>query len=148
MNDALDQFGNTEETTDIGRLLDARVQKDLEKTSLTSNFSRQVIPSSLGQQNTRSALSLRANHRFSQRLTGHLGAGYTRNERQGVTQLAGTNDRQQFNAGWKWRVDEFWTLGVDYNYRHRKTEQSSDSASSNAVLFSLRYDGEKRAVSR
>ena len=148
INKAPDRFGNIQETTGNGLLLDAGMQKDLEKTTLTASLSRQIIPTSSGQQNTQSALSFGTNHRFNEHLTGHLRLGFTSNERQNVDRQSSANDGQQFNAGLKWRMDEFWTLGVDYSYGHRTAEGSADSASSNSILFSLRYDGAKRAVSR
>lgn len=140
------QQGNVSGT---GLLLDASVEKQFEKTTVTAGLSRASVPSGQGL-TERSEFYVNAIHLFSDRLTGNGSFRYFSTQSESDLTLAGAGaaiDQIRLEAGLDWRMTEFWTVGAGYTYRRRSSE-NTDSADGHGIFVTLGYNGNRYAISR
>jgi hypothetical protein len=147
-----------DEDSDTGFLFNASAEKKFEQTTVTGSFARSVNPSGFGGQNSQDDLFLSALHQISPRLDGGLNFRYLRTEAQSkafnnLQNQSGRNlsrDYLSINTRLAYRLTEFWSLSAAYTYSSQDvdTQPEAISADSNGLLFSINYDGQKRAIAR
>lgn len=145
-----DLFGSTSEieSDTSGILANVSAQKQFERTTWNTLYSRAVSGTSEGQQNTQDRFNVNVRRNFLERLDGTVSYGFATNQRQLDTTGSTKNVITTVNAGLSYRLSPYWTLGGSYRYRLRSTETTEEDAESNALFFTLNYQDYKWAISR
>jgi hypothetical protein len=138
-------FRETEETTgtqtgrDSGYVLRARLRHRSELAVLDGFIFHGIRPSGLGETFQTTQFRMLWRRRIAPRLNFLLNTNIFRNVALG--NATSNNDRRyaQVRAGLSWRFRPRWFVNGSYRYRYQKYDNSPDSASSNAVFFSIAY---------
>ncbi|MET1081618.1 MAG: outer membrane beta-barrel protein [Burkholderiales bacterium] len=111
-----------------------------ERTQLAVALSQNLAPGSTGTLTRTNNASAALSHRYSERLTGRLGAGYTRTSFP--TGLSGSFSNTYYvgGIGASYQLAERWLL--DAGYRYTRAEYSDDPSrpASNVVFISVGYN--------
>ena len=111
-----------------------------ERTSFRANLSEGLTPSSSGTLTKTDAASASLTHRFSDRLTGRLGAGYTRTVIPETVSSTVTNDEYAGEIGVSYLFAERWKLDAGYRYTGARYEHSEGTPKSNLFFVSIAYN--------
>jgi len=132
-----------------GKLFQFNLEKDWERTSLEANLTRNVSPSGRGSQSTTDDLNLKASHRLSETLTGRVEFRYSEQKGEGdAINPALDSTRSTISANLNWHFSPYWSLNGGYRYHRILYTNAISAADSNALMFTLRYNGDKQALSR
>ena len=130
-------------------LFGASLNKKFENTALQANIDRDIVPSGFGLLIQRDRAGLTISHDLTENLTASLnGSGYLVS---GITTLpsGGTFPENRYvycTPKIAWKFLEWWKLEVSYTYGRREVD-GSNSAMSNATMFTLTYFPPKLALS-
>lgn len=112
-----------------------------ERTSFSALLSENLAPSSAGTLTKTDTAGASLSHSFSERLTGRLGASYSRTVfPSGLSGLSTTN-YYSGEVGMSYLLAERWRLDAGYRYvRAEYTQQSASEPQSNTVFVSIGYN--------
>ena len=111
-----------------------------ERTSLAAFLSENLAPSSAGTLTKTDSAGASLSHNFSERLTGRLGASYTRQVfPSGLSGLSTTN-LYAAEVGVSYLLAERWRLDAGYRYTRAEYTQSGGEPQSNVVFVSIGYN--------
>jgi long-subunit fatty acid transport protein len=131
-----------EQRRDNGQLYGGSITYALsERTQFVATLSEGVSPSSTGTLTKTDSAGATLSHRFSERLTGRLGATYLRTVfPSGVSGFSTTNSYVG-EVGVSYLLAERWRLDAGYRYtRAEYTQQSLGEPQSNVVFVSIGYN--------
>lgn len=114
-----------------------------DQTALRALLSHDIEPSGDGQLRTRNRASVGVTYKATELTTLGLAVDYTDNYDYGLSgSTEEDNDEESryysVRPSVAWQIAEDWDLVAEYRYRHKAFEEG-DSATSNAVLLTLRY---------
>lgn len=111
----------------------------LEQTILLATAAENLAPSGTGALSKNSNAALTAVHRFTDRLTGRVGASYTRTK---FPTVLGTEIDRTYAAeiGASYALGERWTLDAGYRYLRTDYSQNDQQPRSNIVFLSIAYN--------
>jgi hypothetical protein len=131
-------------------LFGASLTKKLESTSIQMNMDRDIVPSGFGLLIQRDRVGLTVSQDLTENLAASFnGSGYLVSGVTNVAQGGAIPDSRYFYLTPKvsWKFSEWWKMEVSYTYGWRDTDNSIDSATSNATMFMLTYYPPKLAFS-
>jgi opacity protein-like surface antigen len=112
-----------------------------ESTQLDVRASQGLAPSSTGTISESTNASAALSHRFSDQLTGRLGASYLRTTYPAALDDSASDKTLTAGAGLSYRLAERWTLDAGYQYtRTRYAQNQLGEPSSNVVFVSIAYN--------
>jgi hypothetical protein len=111
-----------------------------ERTQFVANLSENLLPSSSGSFNKTENAGASLTHRFSDRLTGRLGASYTRTIFPAAISSSSTNNYYLGEIGFSYLLAERWKLDAGYQYARARYEQIAGEPKSNLVFVSIGYN--------
>ncbi|MCE7897521.1 MAG: hypothetical protein DYH19_12230, partial [Gammaproteobacteria bacterium PRO8] len=114
-----------------------------DQTALRALLSHDIEPSGDGQLRTRNRASVGVTYKATELTTLGLAVDYTDNYDYGLSgSTEEDNDEESryysVRPSVAWQIAEDWDLVGEYRFRHKAFE-GGDSATSNAVLLTLRY---------
>ncbi len=144
-----DLLGAPHNTSSNSLVFDLGLSRETERGHWEVGYSRAISPSGRGDQNKRDEISLNGYHDFGERLRGILRARYFDNK-SGTGRAGASLDRTfaEVQGRLRWRLSPFWSLDGAYGWRRQAYAASGAVGVSNTLSLSLRYNGDKRAVSR
>lgn len=111
-----------------------------ERTQFGVKLAEGLTPSSSGTLTKTDVASASLTHRFSDRLTGRMGASYTRTTIPATISSTVTNNEYLAEIGFSYRLAERWKLDVGYRYLGASYEQSPDAPRSNLLFVGIGYN--------
>jgi len=128
----------------------ASVTKTLETGSLSASLTRSSSPSSTGELLDAIRLQITGEQRFSETLRSYLKLEYAQNDTiASRTGQQGVDKRTYFRitprVSWQWQQE--WSLSGEYRFASID-RGNNDTANSNSVFFTLRYQPLKLSISR
>ncbi len=139
----------TVESSATGKLFQFNLEKDWERSKLEASLTRNVSPSGRGSQSTTDELILKGSHRLAETLSGHIELRYSERKGEGdAINPALDSTLSMISARLRWRFSPYWSVIGAYRYHRTKFTTATSAADSNALLLTLRYDGDKFARSR
>ena len=139
----------TVEASATGKLFQFNLEKDWETSKLKASLTRNVSPSGRGSQSTTDELMLKGSHSLSETLSGRIELRYSERKAEGdAINPALDSTLTSASANLRWRFSPYWSLVGGYRYYRTKFTTATSAADSNALMLTLRYDGDKYALSR
>ncbi len=137
-------------TSNSGSVYRASANYKYEAGSLDLDASRTATPSSTGTETDDTEFDVTARRRFSPKLSGEVAARYLQTRIVGgtLTVLNSDQDLLLVQPVLRWHFTEHWTLSGHYRYRRVKRRGTGQTATSNAILATLRYQWQPWSVSR
>ena len=130
----------TLETEEDGWLASVTLRKDAGLTRYVGRFAVDVQPSSVGSQVETQELTGEVFRRLSPLLDVSFRARAYEPDRLGANPDDEFARRfASFEPRVTWRFSREWTAGAAYRYRRQKSRAATESAESNALLFSIRW---------
>jgi hypothetical protein len=122
-----------------GNIFSLGLERTLDRTRLNLNLRRSVQPTGSATQVQADSVTLRLDHSLTPRLK--LEAGASGYDYSGIGVSAFDIDRRvyQLSSSLRWRWTEDLSVAAGYTYTEQKYENRVDTATSNAVHLSLRY---------
>jgi hypothetical protein len=111
-----------------------------ERTQFVANLSENLAPSGSGTLNKNESAGASLTHRFSDRVTGRLGANYTRTTFPTALDSSFTNNYYAGEIGVSYLLAERWKLDAGYQYARARYGQISGEPKSNVVFVSIGYN--------
>ena len=116
-----------------------------ERTQFGANLAENLAPSSSGTLNKTDSAGLSLTHQFSDRLTGRLGASYSRTTIPITFSSSSTDNYYSGEVGVSYLLAERWKLDAGYRYSSARYGQISGqpdtgSPRSNVVFLSIGYN--------
>jgi hypothetical protein len=116
-----------------------------ERTQFGVNLSENLVPSGSGALSKNEVAGAWLTHQFSDRLTGRLGANYTRTIVPVTISSSATNNYYAGEAGISYLLAERWKLDAGYRYARARYEQIAGQAEtgqprSNVVFVTISYN--------
>jgi long-subunit fatty acid transport protein len=111
-----------------------------ERTQFDASLSENVTPSGSGTLIKSDVAAVSLTHRLSDRLTGRLGASYTRATFPATISSSVTNNNYLGEIGFSYLLAERWKLDAGYRYAGARYEQSAGEPRSNIVFVSIGYN--------
>jgi hypothetical protein len=102
--------------------------------------SQGIAPSGIGTISKYTNASAALSYRFSDRLTGRVGAGYSRNEFPVALDDSASDRTITGQAGLSYRLAERWSLDAGYQYTRTRYAQAAGEPNSNLVFVSVAYN--------
>jgi len=126
------------EVKDNGYVLDFSLLKKFEYTRWNMSLNHSLLPSSSGRLLEQNKIVLNNTYEITHAVNSKLNLVLLRND-QVLQNTTGKLNRDYYSAlvGLRWRMMENWYLDGDYNYRYNKYDNNPDSATSNAVHFTI-----------
>lgn len=139
----------TVEASATGKLFQFNLEKDWEYSKLEAALTRNVSPSGRGSQSTTDELSIKGSHQLSATLSGRIELRYSERKAEGdALNPALDSTLSTASANLRWRFSPYWSLVSSYRYYRTKFTAATSAADANALMLTLRYDGDKFARSR
>ncbi len=111
-----------------------------ERTQFGVNVSENLTPSGSGTLNKTDVASATLTHRFSEGLTGRLGASYNRTTIPVTISSSSTDSYYVGEFGLSYALAERWKLDAGYRYSRASYGQTSGEPRSNVVFVSIGYN--------
>ncbi len=111
-----------------------------EQTQLAANLSENLAPSGSGTLNKNETATASLTHQFSDRLTGRVGASYTRTTFPVTISSSSTDNYWTGDTGFSYLLAERWKLDVGYRYTGARYGQNAGEPKSNVVFVSIGYN--------
>ena len=111
-----------------------------ERTRLSVDLSENLSPSGTGTLTKTDNLAASLSHQFSERLTGRLGVGYTRDVFPAGLSSSFTNNTYLGEVGASFRLAEQWTLDAGYRYTRAEYADNPSQPTSNFVFIGVAYN--------
>jgi hypothetical protein len=111
-----------------------------ERTQFVANLSENLAPSGSGRLAKNESAGASLTHQFSDRLTGRLGASYTRTIFPAAISNSFTNNYYSGEIGVSYLLAERWKLDAGYQYARARYEQVSGEPKSNVVFVGIGYN--------
>jgi hypothetical protein len=111
-----------------------------ERTQFGVYLSENLVPSGSGILSKSDNAGLSLTHQFSDRLTGRLGAGYTRTVIPVTISSSTTDNYYSGEVGLSYQLAERWKLDAGYRYSRATYGQTPGEPTSNLVFLSLGYN--------
>jgi hypothetical protein len=111
-----------------------------ERTRFFAGLSQGLSADSTGTITRTSNAAASLSHRFSERLTGRLGAGYTRTTFPTALSGSFTNETYVGEIGASYRLAERWILDAGYRYTRADYADNPSQPVSNVVFVSVGYN--------
>jgi len=111
-----------------------------ERTGLFLGLSENLSPSSTGTLTKTDNVAASLSHRFSERLIGRVGLGYTRTAYPAGLSSSFTNTTYVGEIGTSFRLAERWTLEAGYQYTRAEYADNPSQPTSNFVFISVAYN--------
>jgi long-subunit fatty acid transport protein len=111
-----------------------------ERTQFLLSVVESLAPSGAGLLGKTDNAGASLTHKFSERLTGRLGAGYTRTIFPQARNSSFNNDYYQAEVGVSYRLAERWTLDAGYRYSRAQYSQNSQEPTSNVGFVTIGYN--------
>ncbi len=135
-----------------GFLLDAGFNYNAESLSAHFNVNRSLIPSSQGQLNEQSRISLDLNYQITERLSAAMLSSYQESEStssdRDSSDGAGTRSNLTIQPTVRWKISPDWTLSTSYRYRYQKRPSEEKAADSNSIMLSVGYNWQGLSIAR
>ena len=130
-----------EARNDSGTLFGGSVVYELsQSTRFDARASEGLAPSSIGAVSKDTNASVALSHRFSDRLTGRLGARYLRITYPGAPTDVADEQTIRAGAGLSYQFAERWILEAGYQYTRARYGQNPQEPRSNVVSISIGYN--------
>ena len=110
-----------------------------ERTSFAAFLSENLAPSSAGTLTKTDSAGASLSHSFSERLTGRLGASYSRQVFPSGLSGFSTTNYYAGEVGVSYRLAERWQLDAGYRYARAEYAQTGSEPQSNVVFVSIGY---------
>lgn len=115
-----------------------------DQTSLRALLSHDIEPSGDGDLRTRNRAMIGVSYKATDLTSLNLALDYSDNIDYGgeSTENEDDNDQSRYfsvRPSVAWQIAEDWDFVAEYRFRHKAFEEDGDSATSNAVLVTLRY---------
>ncbi len=142
--------GVEDETSDVGRLIDAGFRKEFELTSLTGSLTTSESASGEGKMIRRTSLDLSMQRKISARTTfGMSGKMQQNTSGGGRTDTSDDRTYLSFEPRLSWRASPWWTISGSYRYQQSEyTSSNAGKAESNAAYITLRYVWPKESLGK
>jgi hypothetical protein len=138
----LAQYGKSSATSASGGL---GISRKFVTYDLFADYSRSVSPNSAGAVVARDDLRVRLEHKFSGRYSGYMGLRGINQSALG-TAIGYTSQRYgQAAIGVEWRIYRPFSVICEYAYTNLKDANALQTAGSNAVTISLKYEPHRPA---
>jgi hypothetical protein len=111
-----------------------------ERTQFVANLSENLAPSGSGTLNKNESATASLTHQFSDRLTGRLGASYTRTTFPVTISSSSTNNYYSGEIGFSYLLAERWKLDAGYRHTGARYGQTPGEPKSNVVFVSVGYN--------
>lgn len=111
-----------------------------DRSQLTVNVNEYLAPSSFGSLTKTLGATASLTHQFSDRLTGRLGAGYSRIDFPVTVSSFATNEYATGEVGLSYMLTERWLLDAGYRYSRANYAQTAGTPTSNMVFVSIGYN--------
>jgi len=111
-----------------------------ESTRFLANVSSALSPDGTGSVSKTENAGASLTHRFSELLTGRLGATYTRNKYPVALSGSATTEYYGAEVGVSYQLAERWTLDAAYRYRKGKYSQNNLEPDSNVAFVTIGYN--------
>ena len=111
-----------------------------ERMQLSVSLSETLAPSGAGALSKSDSAGASLSYAFSDRLTGRLGASYTRTIFPAVLNSSYNNDYYQGEIGVSYQLAERWRLDAGYRYVRAQYSQNSFEPTSNFAFVSIGYN--------
>lgn len=131
-----------------GSVLGASLQKQFQTGTLAASLSRNIQPTGYGGLIETDRLELTGHRNLSARFSESLDLALYRTN--AVTTTATNLDRTfvRVEPAFTWRMTQWWNLRGSYRYARQRYDNSSQTATQNAVYLTVSYTWPKIAVSR
>jgi len=135
-------IGAGEDRDDSGTFFGGGVAYALsESTTFDARASQGLAPSGTGTISKSTNASVALAHRFSERLSGRVGAGYVQTKYPVALDSSADDETITAGAGVSYRLAELWMLEAGYQYtRTRYSQGSLGDPSSNVVFVSIAHN--------
>ncbi len=133
--------GVEDETSSVGRLIDAGFRKEFELTSLTGSLSTSESAGGEGRMISKTSLDLSLQRKISARTTFSM-SGKMQQNSSGGGRTDSSDDRTyySFEPRLSWKASPWWTISGSYRYQQSEyTSSNAGKAESNAAFITLRY---------
>lgn len=143
--------------TKAGFLLDAGFNYNGESLSAQFNVNRSLVPSSQGQLNEQSRISLNLDYQITERLSVGMLSSYQESESaslDGQTESSSLdeqlNNRKNLTIqpSLSWKLNPDWALSTSYRYRYQDRSGNEKAADSNSVMLSINYQWPGLSIAR
>jgi hypothetical protein len=111
-----------------------------EQTQFAATVSENLTPSGSGTLNKNETATASLTHQFSDRLTGRLGASYTRTKFPVTVSSSSTDNYWSGEIGFSYLLAERWKLDAGYRYAGAQYGQTVGEPKSNVVFVSIAYN--------
>lgn len=138
--------GVVEEDDTTGPLFELRVEKEFDLGRLVFSADRRLRPTGRGDLLDTTGLFMRLDYDLAPRLAFQFtGRGYRNRQSGGETSFS-DRDFVRAEPRLAYRLGRNTELAVGYRLRYQDREALGDSATSNAVFLTLRYDGRRQPL--
>jgi opacity protein-like surface antigen len=144
--------------TEAGFLLDAGFNYNGESLSALFNVNRSLVPSSQGQLNEQSRISLDLDYQITERLSFGMLTSYQESESasidNGQTESIALNDQLNnrknltIQPSMSWKLSPDWVLSTSYRYRYQERSGNEKAADSNSIILSINYHWQGLSIAR
>lgn len=111
-----------------------------ERTTFEADLLENLVPSGSGTLTKSDSALLSLSHRFSDRLTGRLGANYTRTTFPVTVSNSSTDNYYSGQIGLSYLLAERWRLEAGYRYAGARYGQTTGEPTSNIAFLSIGYN--------
>ena len=136
----------TDSGTDI--MLDAKIKKRLEATTLTGSLGRSISPTGFGYLYLRDNIRVSVDHDMTPTLLAAMSVSAFRDEAAAGDAPDIGRDYFVFDTKLRRRVSPAWTVEAGYRYRWQKIRSTDQEANSNTVFASVIYSLQQRIFTR
>ncbi|HQU14860.1 MAG TPA: hypothetical protein PLO69_01990 [Gammaproteobacteria bacterium] len=127
-----------------GLVLDAKIDKRLERGNLRGHLSRSLTPNGLGTQVQTDTADLNFDHRITERLSGQASLSLLRARvLQGTVANSSDRDSAQVTAGLSWAWSPRIDMGLNYSYTWIRQKAPEAIGAGNAIYLTLSYRSTK-----
>ncbi len=124
-----------------GGLYGGQISYDFfENSRIVASLNENLAPTGTGVLGKADSAGVSVSSRFSDRLTGRLGAGYVRTTFPQAQTNSYNNSYYQTEIGVSYRLAERWTLDAGYRYTRAQYTQNSSEPTSNVGFLSIGYN--------
>ncbi|GMR09006.1 MAG: hypothetical protein BMS9Abin26_2018 [Gammaproteobacteria bacterium] len=131
-----------------GLLFNVSAEKNTETTRYKASLNRSTSPSVTGNLNNRDEFKFNYNRRLTEKMNVLFEARYLLQE----SSLGNnTNNDRKFwvvSPALSWQMSRNWYFNARYRHRYQKYDNANRSADSDRVLFTVRYDWDRKSLSR
>ena len=136
-------FDDFIENADTNVVLAFGFRKRTDRTRINFDLDRAIYPSGSGFVSEINEASVWVERRFTERLTGSIGAAYERTKT--VDEISTVNDRdyKRIDIELRWALNEHWSLSAGYDITDQEFKDQLDSrAKSRVLFFGVSFQGE------